>query len=291
MKVITELPEYSWSELIDIIGMVVAENDFCQPIKPYLSFPDPSARIIAMPAAVGGSIRKAGIKWISSFPENHNKGLPRAHSVLILNDYDTGVPLITFNTAELSALRTAAVTGYFLHQYMMFNEDLNSLGIIGYGPIGQCHESMIQTIFPFVKIMICDQKHITNSKWETYTNYKNMIGNVDGIITCTAGSDSNHYIEEITDNIKVFLNISLRDMKISKSNFEYFDRWVVDSWDEVNRHGTDFSLFEKNYKFNNEQWSTLFDMDETFLKGKICFNPMGMACFDIAIASYFLNKL
>ncbi len=124
------------------------DNDVAQPIKPYLRYRDLANRIIAMPAFVGGDIAIAGIKWIASFPANIQKGIPRAHSVTILNAADTGAPLCVVNTSLISGIRTAAVTGVVLREYL---ENINhvaplKVGITGFGPIGQLHLDMLSHI-------------------------------------------------------------------------------------------------------------------------------------------------
>ncbi|MDN5796038.1 MAG: ornithine cyclodeaminase family protein [Intrasporangium sp.] len=52
-----------------------------------------------------------GNKWITLFPTNSAQGLPTASGVLVLNDGQTGVPTHLIAAGEVTARRTAAVTG------------------------------------------------------------------------------------------------------------------------------------------------------------------------------------
>lgn len=128
---------FSWDETINEIGKAISyidKKDYSQPIKPYLRFKDNSNRIIAMPAYIGGNIDIAGIKWIASFPDNIKAGIPRASSVTVLNDTNTGVPIAIFNTAMVSIIRTASVSGYLLQKYKEYNPlPKYNIGIIGFG--------------------------------------------------------------------------------------------------------------------------------------------------------------
>src|SRR5262245_64019685 len=71
-----------------------ASGNTLNPDSYFLRYPDkPSARIIALPAHLGGAIQKSGIKWISSFPENRASNLAIASAVLVVSDAAKGCSL------------------------------------------------------------------------------------------------------------------------------------------------------------------------------------------------------
>ncbi|MGE5136247.1 MAG: 2,3-diaminopropionate biosynthesis protein SbnB [Gemmatimonadota bacterium] len=101
--------ERELTELVEAAYRLHGAGDTVNPPSYFLRFPDrPSARIIALPASIGGQSRVAGLKWISSFPENVAAGIPRASAVLILNDPATGYPFACLESSIISATRTAA---------------------------------------------------------------------------------------------------------------------------------------------------------------------------------------
>ncbi len=66
--------------------------------------------IHAMPAYLKG-LEVAGMKWVSGYPSNMEKGLPYITGLLILNDPNTGIPLAVMDCAWITAIRTGASVG------------------------------------------------------------------------------------------------------------------------------------------------------------------------------------
>src|SRR4249919_3545347 len=112
-------------------------GDTLNPDSYFLRYPErPSARIIALPAHLGGTIQKSGIKWISSFPENRAGNLARASAVLILNDATTGYPLACIEASLISATRTAA-SAALAAEHLSPNPFEGTISIVGTGVIAR----------------------------------------------------------------------------------------------------------------------------------------------------------
>jgi 2,3-diaminopropionate biosynthesis protein SbnB len=292
-----------WSATVGVIEQAVRcldGGDFAQPIKPYLRYREPKNRIIAMPAFLGGPFNLAGLKWIASFPDNIHKGVPRAHSILVLNDADTGAPVGIINTALLSIIRTASVTGLLLRKFDEVRplRDV-TVGITGYGPIGQNHLRMAAALLGdrIARVRIYDVRALEPeidfmdpSKVTMVRSWQEAYDDADVFMTCTVSSAA--YIDRRPKPGSLQLNVSLRDYKT-----DVFD-WVkgamiVDDWDEVCREKTDIELFHQEKGLQKADTISIVEaVCHDRLRGyapeqPIMFNPMGMGVFDIATASYY----
>lgn len=298
----------SWDEAINVVEeatICLNKGEYAQPLKPYLRFNDIDNRIIAMPAYIGGKFNIAGIKWIASFPKNIKKGILRAHSVVILNDAGTGMPLCIINTAELSALRTAAVSGCVLKHFLnRINKKQLKVGIIGFGPIGKKHLEMAMTILKNYEVhyyifdIAKSIPYIMQVKEENKTvhivqSWEEAFQECDVVITCTV---SNHrYIDIAPRPGSLLLNVSLRDYKTDIYN-HVKGGIIVDSWEEVCRENTDIELLSLKCGLQKKQVYTIEDivcnelLENMDIKQTIMFNPMGMAIYDIAFGYYIWEK-
>ena len=82
------LPMKKIIEALDKMFVEKGEGKVEMPPKPGIH-PLPDAFIHAMPAYIP-SIKSAGMKWVSGYPMNQEKGLPYISGLLILNDPETG---------------------------------------------------------------------------------------------------------------------------------------------------------------------------------------------------------
>lgn len=296
-----------WKRSVEVIREAVvclANNEFAQPIKPYLRYNNLKNRIIAMPAYVGGECDMAGIKWIASYPDNINHGIARAHSVVVLNNSETGIVEAIINTPLLSIIRTAAVTGFFIEQVSRVrNLEHCKVGIIGLGPIGQNHLKMCTQILgnmvekyylydirPVIDIDNIDTGAVPVMKAKTWDE---LYEECDIIICCTVAEQP--YINKKPKEGALVLNISLRDFTLEA--YPYLkNNIIVDDWEEVCREKTTIEDWNKAYGLQREDTHNLVDLltPDYILslqeEDTLMFCPMGMAVFDIAIATYYYNN-
>jgi ornithine cyclodeaminase len=228
--------------------------------------------------------------------------MKRAHAIVVLNDTETGIPSIVINTPTLSAIRTAAVSGFLLSKYLAANDvgDL-TCGILGLGPIGQLHLQMLVQCFGHkVKhIYLYDINGIAEGLLERYgdrgrfticTGWEALVEKSDLLVTCTVAKE--RYIGGSPKKGGLYFNVSLRDFQ--PFFLRDVDVHMVDNWEEVCRENTDIEKAHLEYGLARED---VLEIGDALKPGKLgalsdksfMFNPMGMAIYDIAVAKYYLN--
>jgi ornithine cyclodeaminase/alanine dehydrogenase len=125
----------------------------------------------AMPAALRPSGDDAtaagdllGIKWVTGFPANREKGLPAIHAVVVLTDPGTGAPRAILDGGPITAERTAAVSGVAIARFgplaaaVAGAEDRAPRAtVVGAGVQGHSHLAVIGHTLPGVTLTIVDR--------------------------------------------------------------------------------------------------------------------------------------
>jgi len=113
----------------------------------------PDAFIHAMPAYIP-SLGSAGMKWVSGYPANQQKGLPYISGLLILNDPETGVPLTVMDCTWITAKRTGAATA--VAAKYLARKDSSTVGIVACGVQGRSNLEALACIFKIKKVRAYD---------------------------------------------------------------------------------------------------------------------------------------
>ena len=105
-----------------------AEGKAIMPPKLYLNLPEYQGDFRAMPACIDGV---AGMKWVSSYPDNPKHNLASVIATIILCDPKTSYPLAIMDGTYITNLRTGAAGGAAVKH--LARRDSSIIGMIGAG--------------------------------------------------------------------------------------------------------------------------------------------------------------
>lgn len=143
-------------EIIDALAVAFREHGLGHvemPPKPGVHS-RPDSFIHAMPAYIP-ALNAIGMKWVSGYPTNQEKGLPYISGLLILNDDDTGFPLAVMDCAWITGVRTGAATA--LAARYLARPESETVGILGCGVQGRTNLEALSVLFPVKRVLAYDR--------------------------------------------------------------------------------------------------------------------------------------
>lgn len=282
-------------------------GDSSLPHSLFLRFPaDERSRIIALPAYLGDGFGIAGMKWISSFPANLEKGLERASAVIILNSAQTGWPQVMMEGSLVSAKRTAASASLAALHLTAREEPPRAVGIIGCGPINFEVTRFLRTVWPSLKSFYAfdvttERAEQFEQRWRRLNEdvEVEVITELSSVLRATklisiATSASTPHISSISECApgSTILHVSLRDLApeiiLSSDN-------VVDDVDHVCRAQTSIHLAEQLSGDREFIRCTLAEILEGTAPTKkdpqavTIFSPFGLGVLDLAVAQLVVD--
>lgn len=113
----------------------------------------PDAFIHAMPAYIP-ALHSAGIKWVSGYPANQQRGLPYISGLLVLNDDETGFPIAVMDCTWITAYRTGAASA--LSAKYLARPESSLVGILACGVQGRTNLLALSVLFPITRVFAYD---------------------------------------------------------------------------------------------------------------------------------------
>lgn len=140
-----------FDELMDKIEEAYSlfhKNEYFMPPRPTVEYKNKT--LLYMPCFTHNIF---GTKILTVFPENRNIGKPAIDGLMLLNDYETGKPLVIMDGKAITSFRTGAVGGVGIRHLSKLNA--SSVGIIGAGVQGHyqalyaCATRKIKNVFVY----------------------------------------------------------------------------------------------------------------------------------------------
>jgi 2,3-diaminopropionate biosynthesis protein SbnB len=307
---ISALLEQRETEIIQIVRTayeIHARGASSLPHSTFLRFPDSQRnRIIALPAYLGEDFNLAGVKWIASFPGNHDRGLARASAVMILNSAETGLPEAILEGSLISAKRTAAsaaLGAQFLHQ----DPAVAVVGLIGCGLINFEIARFLLAVFPTITTFVVFDT-LPESAQRFADKSQSLKAGLDVVVAKTIDDvlSSTPLVSFATTAIEphvsdlsacapnsTILHISLRDLTpeviLAADN-------IVDDVDHVSRAQTSIHLAEQQVNNRDFVRCTLADITSGAAPARpepdriAIFSPFGLGVLDLALSQFVLRQ-
>lgn len=292
-------------EVMDVVRSVYALHHDERAVVPLSQFtrPDPGSRdrYIALSAHLRGAAPIAGLKFISSFPGNRARGLPRASAVIVLADPGTGRPTALLEAGGISAARTAAsaaVAARALHA-----SSPQTIGLVAAGRINTEVCSYLACGGSGFEVVVYDTdpgRSIALSDRLCASGLRARVGDLKTSLGCDVVSIATDSIVETIPDGHAFrsdqtvLHLSLRDLSVRHA----LAAWnVVDDPEHVLREDTTLDRASRLGVGRSVVHATIGGVlaggtgRDPGGRHPTVFSPFGLGSLDIAVADFVRRRL
>lgn len=304
---ISNILEGQEEKIMDIIAQAYVDHRAGKSSLPhsiFLRFPNSERnRIIGLPAYLGGNTEAAGMKWISSFPDNIDHDMERASALMILNNTTNGHAEAVLESSIISAKRTAA-SAVVAAQLIHGNPDERVIGFVGCGRINREISVFLKKVFKKVEKFIAYD--IVPERAKAFLDIIKVDGmevevveSIDEIfkeapLVSFATTVGIPYVADISACTadSTILNISLRDFEpeviLASDN-------IVDDLDHVCREKTSIHLAEQTSGNREFVRCPIADIIEGKQTGRVngkptIYSPFGLGVLDLALGCYVKDR-
>jgi alanine dehydrogenase len=285
-------------ECMDVIEELFRDVDRCQmPPKLYLDIPDGDFR--AMPAVVDNT---AGIKWCGvHLDKTREKRKINIFAKVLINDVETGELLAIMDGEQITAIRTAAVTGVAT-KYVAY-PDASVAAFIGCGNQTERQIQAVMLARELSKLVLFDLDRSRCDEIAKLFEGDLEIEIADSLEDCVKEAD---IVTTLTPARTPFLeHAGLKDMvhinaigadaegkrELSQSILDNIDFVVYDNWEQCSHSGEIQYVPPDNKK---QTWVSLGEVvsGKTSVDGnQTLFDATGLAVEDVLTARYIYEKI
>ena len=170
----------------------LAEDKALVPLRMVMRMPDASGFLGVMPGYIapdGGRQGALGMKAVSIFPGNAQRGIDTHQGAVLLFEADTGRLSALMDGASITAIRTAAVSGVATD--LLARPDAAELAILGAGVQAHTHLEAIAAVRPLKRVRVWSRNraHAENLVAESKGHYQAAIEAVQTAESAVRGAD------------------------------------------------------------------------------------------------------
>lgn len=295
------LPMSECIQVMERVLTALARGEAVLPLRQVIATLDKSGFLAAMPSILASSM---GVKVISVFPKNEGTQFDSHLGAVLLFDTTHGQLLGVMDGTEITAIRTAAVSGVATN--LLARKNAGDLAILGSGTQARTHLQAIQSVRELRRVRVWSRNHdhaaAFAEKWqsgiEAVRSVEEAVVGADIICTVTSSTEPILHGEWISPGAHINAAGSSQPHKreldshaVAKSKL-YVDR----KESTVNEAG-DYLIPKKEGRVGDEHIRG--EIGELLLKrinGResdqeiTLFKSLGIAVEDVASAEYLYQK-